>query len=212
MKALVLCGALLLAPVAAAEAPLLTAHSRVDDSQLSLLAGSSGAGVGFLLTRPPVPDSRPGAFGGELFLQPASGVLELRGAGQWQLGACERLFCASAQLGATVYGVLRGATDVGLGPHAGLFVGLGGRRLEGFVGVQAGLEAFLRTGGPRVPLRLVLGGRGRLGPVGLALSARAGADVEGGLYPTWRAEVLLALSWYGAGPNPQTQLPRTPHS
>ena len=197
MKALVFSTALLLAPVAAAEAPVLTARGRVDASHLSLLAGPQGVGLGFLLAAPPAPESRPTAFGGELFVLPSTGVLELRGAGQWQLTSGEGLFHASAQLGITAYGVVRGPADLGAGPHAGLTASLGGPRLEGFLGAQAGLEAFLRTGGPRVPLRALLGARGRLGPWGLALTARAGVDLERGLSATWRGDVLLALSWYG---------------
>ncbi|PTL77126.1 hypothetical protein [Vitiosangium sp. GDMCC 1.1324] len=200
---LVFSGALLLAPVAAAEAPVLTARGRVDASHLSLLAGPQGVGLGFLLARPPVPDSRPIAAGGELFFHPSSGVLELRGSGQWQLSSGERAFSASAQLGLTAYGVVRGPADAGLGPHAGLTLGLGGPRLEGFLGAQAGLETFLRTGGPRFPLRALLGGHGRLGPWGLTLTARAGVDLEHGLHATWRGDVLLALSWYGRVPNPE---------
>jgi hypothetical protein len=144
-----------------------------------------------------VPDSRPTAFGGELLVHPGDGVLELRGSGQWQLSSGERAFSTSAQLGLTVLGVVRGPADVGLGPHAGLFVGLGGARLEGFLGAQAGAEAFLRTGGPRVPLRGVLGARGRLGGLGLALTARAGVDLERGLSATWRGDVQLSVDWYG---------------
>ncbi|WNG20285.1 hypothetical protein [Cystobacter fuscus] len=211
MKPLVFCCALLLAPVAAAEAPLLTARGRVDASHLSLLGGTQGVGVGFLLAQAPRPDARPTAYGGEFFVQPTPGVLELRGAGQWQLTPGAGAFSASAQLGLTAYGVVRGPADVGLGPHAGLFVGLGGTHVEGFLGAQAGLEAFLRTGGPRVPLRLLLGGRGRLGAVGLALSARAGVDLERGVQATLRGDVLLALDWYGTGPNPETgRIPVTP--
>ncbi|QRN97476.1 hypothetical protein JRI60_52595 [Archangium violaceum] len=210
MRALVFSGALLLAPLAAAEAPILTARSRVDDSRLSLFAGPQGVGVGFLLARPAGPDVRPTAFGGELFVHPGSGVLELRGAGQWRLGSGEGAFSASAQLGLTALGVVRGPADVGLGPHGGLFVGLGGPRLEGFLGVQAGAEAFLRTGGPRFPVRTVLGGRGRLGPVGLTLTARAGMDLEHDLYATWRGDVLLSLDWYGRFPPDATEASAPP--
>jgi len=211
MKPLVISCALLLAPVAAAEAPLLTARGRVDASHLSLLGGTQGVGVGFLLAQAPRPGARPNAYGGEFFVQPTPGVLELRGAGQWQISPDPGLVHASAQLGLTAYGVVRGPADVGLGPHAGLFVGLGGPRVEGFLGAQAGLEAFLRTGGPRVPLRVLLGGRGRLGAVGLALTARAGVDLERGVQATWRGDVLLALDWYGTGPNPETErVPVTP--
>ncbi|WNG45837.1 hypothetical protein F0U60_18250 [Archangium minus] len=197
MKALVFSSALLLASVATAEAPVLTTRGRVDASHLTLLAGPQGVGLGFLLAAPLEPESRPTAFGGELFVLPSTGVLELRGAGQWQLTSDEGVFQASAQLGLTTYGVLRGPADLGLGPHAGLTASLGGPRLEGFLGAQAGVEAFLRTGGPRVPLRALLGARGRLGPWGLALTARAGMDLERGLSATWRGDVLLALSWYG---------------
>ncbi|WP_375769299.1 hypothetical protein NR798_00025 [Archangium gephyra] len=197
MRALVFSTALLLAPVATADAPVLTARGRVDDSHLSLLAGPQGVGLGFLLAAPPVPGSRPTAFGGELFVLPSTGVLELRGAGQWQLTSGQGPFQASAQLGLTTYGVVRGAADLGLGPHAGLTASLGGPRLEALLGAQAGLEAFLRTGGPRLPVRALLGARGRLGPWGLALTARGGVDFERGLSATWRGDVLLALSWYG---------------
>ena len=197
VRALVFSGALLLAPVAAAEAPVLTARGRVDASHLSLLAGPQGVGLGFLLARPSESESRPTALGGELFVLPSTGVLELRGAGQWQLSSGQGAFQASAQLGLTAYGVVRGPADVGLGPHAGLTASLGSPRLEGFLGAQAGLEAFLRTSGPRVPVRALLGARGRLGPLGLALTARAGVDLERGLSPTWRGDMLLALSWYG---------------
>jgi hypothetical protein len=160
MKALVFSSALLLAPVAAAEAPVLTARGRVDASHLSLLAGPQGVGLGFLLAAPPVPGSRPTAFGGELFVLPSTGVLELRGAAQWQLSSGEGLLQASGQLGLTTHGVVRGPADLGLGPHAGLTASLGGPRLEAFLGAQAGLEAFLRTGGPRGPCSARAGGWG----------------------------------------------------
>jgi hypothetical protein len=192
--------ALLLAPVASADAPLITARSRVEASHLSLLVGTHGVGLGFLLPRPPVPDARPTAFGGELLVHPGEGVLELRGSGQWQLSSGERAFSTSAQLGLTVLGVVRGPADLGLGPHAGFFVGLGGQHLEGFLGAQAGTEVFFRTGGPRFPLRGVLGARGRLGGLGLALTARAGVDLEHDLYATWRGDVQLSLDWYGTTP------------
>ena len=51
LSALVVSGALLLAPVASAEPPVLTASGRVDDSHVSLLAGPQGVGLGFLLAR-----------------------------------------------------------------------------------------------------------------------------------------------------------------
>lgn len=210
MRALVLTGALLLAPVASAEAPLLTARDRVDSAHLSLLAGPHGVGLGFLLPRPALPDVRPSAFGGELFVLPGTGVLEVRGSAQWRLTSGEGSFSASAQLGLTALGVVRGPADVGLGPHGGLFAGFGGPRLEGFLGAQAGTEAFLRTGGPRSPLRGLLGVRGRLGALGLALTARAGVDLEPTLSPTWRGDVVLALGWYGVAPTVETTAASAP--
>lgn len=201
MRSLVFTSALLLAPVAAAEAPWLTARGHVDASHVSLLGGTQGVGAGFLLAGAPQPELRPSAFGGEFFVLPAAGVVELRGAAQWGLTRRPELFSASAQLGLTASGVVRGPADIGVGPHAGLFAGLGGSRGEGFLGVQAGLEAFARTGGPRVPLRVLVGGRGRLGAVGLALTARAGVDLEGGGPALWRGDVLLSLDWYGTTPS-----------
>jgi len=116
MRALVLTGALLLAPVASAEAPLLTARSRVDSAHLSLLAGPHGVGLGFLLPRPALPDVRPSAFGGELFVLPGTGVLEVRGSAQWRLTSGEGAFSASAQLGLTALGVVLALGWYGVAP------------------------------------------------------------------------------------------------
>ena len=69
-------------------------------------------------------------------------------------------------------------------------------QLEKEVGAQAGAEYFLRTGGPRLPVRALLGLRGRLASVGLGLVLRGGQDFEPGLSPTWRGEALLTLCWH----------------
>jgi hypothetical protein len=196
MRRLLVTGLLLLAGGVAAEPPALSARSRVEPSHVSVLAGTRGFGLGLSLAREPTGEGRPGALSAELLYVPADGVLELAGARQWRLTG-EGLLAASMHLGVVAYGVLRGPADVGIGPSAGLFVGLGGPAVEVFLGGQAGAEAFLRTGGARVPLRGLLGLRGRVGTVGLGLTGRAGVDVEPGLYPTWRGEVLLVVSGYG---------------
>jgi hypothetical protein len=183
------------ASAALAEAPVLSAHSRVEGSRVGLLLAPHGVGAGVVLAQE---GEAPVTLSAEALYIPGTGVAEVRGAWQRRLTG-EGLFSASVQVGLVGYGVLRGPADVGLGPHVGLFAGLGGSHLEGFLGAQAGAEYFLRTGGPRLPVRGLLGLRGRLGNVGLGLVLRGGQDFEPGLSPTWRGEALLSLCWHGLG-------------
>jgi hypothetical protein len=197
MRAFILAALVLLAPLAHAEAPVLTARSRVEGSHLALLLAPNGLGVGIQRSSP---TRGAGAYGlaAELLYLPATGTVELRHAHQLQL-AGGGLFALSLAAGVSGYGVFRGPVNVGAGPVLGVFAGLGGTQWEVLLGAQGGAEYFLATGGPRFPVRGVLGAQGRVGEWGVSLTARAGADLEPGRYATLRGDAVLAVSWYGLG-------------
>lgn len=188
-------GVLFLAATAQADPSMLLSTSRVDS--LPRAAGiatarlTTGLGIGGGVA---FPWTEKRSWGAEALVWTGSGVLETRGGVAWQLWK-PGLLALSAQTGAALHVVGKGAFDLGLGPELGLSLGLGRERWEVSLGAQTGLELFVRTGGPRFPLRGVLQARYGRGPLDLTLFGRAGADYENGTHPTIRAEAGLLVGW-----------------
>lgn len=222
-----------------AEFPVLSARSRVDDTNVSALVSTESFGIGGLMAlrdERPVPDAKDataastspasapasasgssstseaasmsasasqtsdvnaGALSAELAYAPLDGVGELRAARSWQLTDPHRLFSSSLLIGASSYLVVKGPVDFGIGPNAGIFAGWGRRNWEVWFGAQGGVEAFVRTGGPRFPVRALVGVRGRTGDIGASLTARGGTDFDPEYAMAWRGEVVLTVGWYG---------------
>jgi len=174
---------------ARADAPWVTSSARLDEGrQVEVSIGTRAFGAGLL-----VADTPSTAIGAEGLLYPGDRVFELRGARQWRLTRTGRLFSLSVQAGAASFATVSGPFDLGVGPEGGLTVGWGWQHFMVDLGAQAGAEVFARSGGPRFPLRLLLGLGTRLGRVGLGVWGRAGADLEAGRPVTFRLEATAAL-------------------
>lgn len=179
----------LFASPAFAEAAFVTSSAHLEEGRkVEVSIGTRAFGVGML-----VADSPSTAVGAEGLFAPGDRVFELRGARQWRLTPAARTFSLSAQAGAAVFATAAGPFDGGAGPEGGLTLGWGWEHFAVDVGAQAGAELFVRSGGPRFPLRLLLGLGTRLGRVGLGVWGRAGADVEAGRPPAFRLEAAVAL-------------------
>ena len=166
------------------------AHGRVTEGQrIEVFAGPGSAGASFTTAAEPR-----AAWAAEFSWGFAGRTGELRGAHLWQLNQTG-FATVSAQLGVEVLLVPVGGLDLGAGPQLGLTLSLGGRRFNVDVGAQLAVEAFVISGGPRVPLRAVLGLNGLISHVSVAVMARAGVDVEAGRPFVGRAEVVVALGW-----------------
>ena len=184
---------LLLASVAEAEGGWLTARGRLQpELRLEAWGGSRTAGVGVVL--PDAPSAAAGVSA-ELAYAFLDRALELRGARVWQFSK-NRFGTGSATLGASVHVVPEGF-DVGLGPHAGLNLALGGDVFTVDLGLQSGVEIFFRELVPRLPERALLGLNLRLGDWALGLHARAGADIIPGSGFVGRGELAVSLGWFG---------------
>lgn len=198
MRRLVALGVAGLATAAAADGAWLTARGRLaPESRLEAFGGVRAVGVGVV-----VPDDA--GAGAALAAEAAYGYLdrtvELRGSRVWQLTRAARFASASASVGVSALLVPEGAPALGAGPHAGLTLALGGRTFSVQLGVQAGLEVFGTQPAVRVPLRALLGLDFALGPVSLALLARAGADLEPGRpFAVGRGDAVLVLGWLHGG-------------
>jgi len=176
-----------------AEATLVASPGRPPEAaQLSALLTSRGFGLSLLLPRG-APASH-GTSVAEVEYSPLDARVEARGGLGWQLGAAGP-WSFSAQAGGALLVPTRGLPDVGVGPMGGISVGLGGEAFEGFVGAQAGAEVFVRGLAFRVPLRALVGLRLRVGGLAASVVARGGADLEPGLFPTFRGEVALLVGW-----------------
>lgn len=184
----------LLASTAWAEAGWLTARGRLaPELRVEAWGGSRSLGAGFV--RPDADDARAGTSLEALYVF-TDRTVELRGARVWQL-TVNRFATASATLGAAFH-VVPSPADVGLGPHAGLNLALGGAVFTVDLGLQTGAEFFFSMLAPRLPQRASLGLNLRLGHWGLGVQARMGADVMPGNGWVGRGEVMASLSWFSA--------------
>ena len=177
--------------VAAAEPAVLTVDAKTPEAPRTwaVLGSFTSLGVGALLS--PGPHR---ARSGEVFTSLRDRTLEGRYGEAWQFWDTG-LWAASVQASGSLLTTAMGPFDLGLGPHAGISLGLGRPRWDVFLNASAGAEFFLRQLGPRIPVRAGLGGRVHVGPLTLALLARAGADFEVRRQFALRADALLAVGF-----------------
>jgi hypothetical protein len=186
----------LLATPALADAGWLTARGRLlDQVRAEVWGGPRSVGLGVV-----VPDG-PGAMAGlgaEVLWSLVDRTAELRGTRQWQLSAT-RFGTASATVGVSGIVVPEGAFDLGIGPHAGLTLSLGGDVFTVDLGLQTGLELFVRQQGPRLPQRALIGLNLKLSHWTVSAMARIGADIQPGRAFAGRGEFIVSLGWLGLG-------------
>lgn len=183
---------LTLAGVAHAEGAWLTARGRLQpETRVEVWGGPRTLGLGFV--RPDEANAAAG-WGAEASYAFLDRTLELRGTRVWQFSKT-RFATGSATVGASGFMVTAGGLDLGLGPHAGLTLSLGGRTFSVDLGLQTGVELFVNEAAPRLPQRALIGLNFLFGRVALSLMARAGADVIPGHFFVGRGDFVLALGW-----------------
>jgi hypothetical protein len=176
-----------------AEGGWLTARGKLQsDARIEGWGGTRSLGAGVVL-----PDSEPmpTAVAFEVAWAHHDRNLTLDGARVWQLTP-SGLAMASFSLGGAVHLVPEGF-DLGIGPHAGLSLSIGGPRFSLDLGVQTGAEAFLASLQARFPQRAVLGLSVRIGAWAMGLQGRIGADVLPGRGFVLRDEAMVSLSYFG---------------
>ncbi|MEW5741009.1 MAG: hypothetical protein AB1938_18960 [Myxococcota bacterium] len=177
---------------ARAEAAWLTARGRLlPQTRLEAWGGVRSVGVG--LVRPDHSGARAGWAVETLYAFPDR-TLELRGSRQWQFSKT-RTATGSATLGVSSFIVPVNAFDLGIGPHAGLNLGIGGGVFTVDFGLQTGVEVFLRQDAPRFPQRALIGFNFQVGQVSVSAMARAGFDLIPGHYFVGRGEFMLSVGW-----------------
>jgi hypothetical protein len=180
-----------------AEGAWLTARGRLQpELRVEGWGGPRTAGLGFV--RPDEPGAS-GAWGLEASYAFLDRAVELRGTRQWQLSKT-RFATASATVGASGFMVTAGGLNLGLGPHAGLTLSLGGRAFSVDLGLQTGAELFVSQDSVRLPQRALIGVNVLIGRVAVSFMARAGADLLPGRYFVGRGEFVICLGGLsGAG-------------
>ncbi|MDP1830190.1 MAG: hypothetical protein Q8L48_43400 [Archangium sp.] len=183
---------MLVGSLAHAEGGWLTARGRLQpELRLEAWGGSRTAGLGLVL--PDAPGAMAG-WSGEALYAFFDRTAELRGARVWQFTK-NRFGTASATLGGAAH-LVTDRVDVGLGPHAGLNLALGGDVFTVDLGLQTGVELFFATLVTRLPQRLLLGVDLRLGSWGVGLHLRGGVDVLPGRGFVGRGEGTVSVSWF----------------
>jgi hypothetical protein len=191
---------LIWAPAAIGEAAWLTARGRLAPAlRVEAFGGLRSLGAGVVLpdaATADAPEPR-AAFALEGQWSYADRAAEVRGTRVWQFTS-SGVATASATAGVSLLLVPVGDVDLGLGPHGGLTLSLGGRTFSVDLGLQAGVEFFGRRPPCRVPLRAVLGLNLIVGPVSVSLLARGGADLQPGAFFVMRGDFVLSLGWLRA--------------
>ncbi len=180
---------------AVAESGWLSARGRLlPETRVEAFVGTRSFGVGVLRTDDGNPRAGLALEGVVTFVDR---VAELRGARVWQLSQT-RFGTASASLGGSAFIVPQAALDLGLGPHAALNLSLGGQVFSVDLGLQTGVEFFLRQqGAPRLPQRALVGLNLRVSEFLVSAMARVGVDLVPGRNFVGRGEVMLSVGWLG---------------
>ena len=180
--------ACLFASLAHAEPAWLTSQGRVSSqTEVAIFAGPRSLGVGLLLPR----GSERRGFGLEGAWLFQDRVAEVRTALRWQLNATSAATW-SATAGLTGFVVPEGQFALGLGPHVGLHLSLGGRVAALELGLLSGFDLFT-DGVARFTERLQLGLRSVFGRFTLGLSGRAGVDLSPGRNFVLRADAIFSV-------------------
>ena len=183
-----------LATAAHADASWLGAHGRLfPTARLEVYGGPRAVGAG--VVQPDHPEARSGVSA-EASWSLGNRVLELRGARSWQLTSA-RFATPSVLLGFAGYVVPEGGFDLGVGPHLGATLNLGGDTFNVDLGLQTGVEVFVRAPGARLPQRALLVFNLHVGDFTVALMGRVGADLRPGHLFVVQADASLALGWLG---------------
>lgn len=190
---------------ARADAGWLTSRGRVQpQSRLEAWGGPHSFGAGVLLLDEGRDDR---GVGLEVAWVVPDRVAALRLGRTWQLTRVG-VAAVSATVGGTGWFVPSPLLDLGAGPQASLGLTLGGEVFSVELGLQSGVEVFVRQEGPRLPQRAQLGFSLRLGHWAVSLLARLGADVLPGRGFVGRGEAVLSLSWFGVARPRADEAPR----
>jgi hypothetical protein len=184
--------AVLGATPALADASWLTARGRLlDAARAEVWGGPRTIGLGVVV--PDGPDARAG-LAAELAWSFIDRTAELRGSRQWQFTQTG-FATGSATLGVSGIVVPEGSFDLGIGPHAGLTLSLGGDTFTVDLGLQTGFELFVKQEGPRLPQRALVGLNLRLAHFTMAVMARIGVDLQPGRSMAGRGEFVVSVGW-----------------
>lgn len=184
----------LISTSALAESGWLTTRGRLQpELAIGAWGGTNSFGLGFVL---PDKEGARAAWATETGYGFRARTLEFRGARLWQLTE-GRFATPSLVLGASVHVVPEGRFDVGLGPHVGLNLALGGPVFSVDLGLQTGAELFFNPLLSRLPQRALLGLNLRLGDFALGLHAKVGIDLVPGASFVGRGELVATLGYFG---------------
>jgi hypothetical protein len=179
-----------------AEGQWLTLRGRlVPETRFEVWGGPRTAGVGLLRAD----DDATAAWSAELLYAFTDRVVEARGARVWQISP-SRFATASVNAGTSVFVVSQAFPTLGLGPTAGVTLGLGGKTVSVDLGLQTGVDAFVGVPAIRFPERASLGLTVRIGDFAVSAMARAGADFEPGHTFVFRGDFMISLEWLRARP------------